>query len=148
MGSPREKLKAFRVTSGKTPEEVALHAGITAAAYYDLESCVDEIETAISLLNLRKIASMFGIQPSSIFTDTKIEDREIVSPDQLANRIKNHLSNRNISVSEFEDRVGFEIRKCLDDSMSILDWNVDCLRSVCQEVDTDWLKALPKAVLK
>jgi transcriptional regulator with XRE-family HTH domain len=135
------KLKYAREATGKSPEEIAALAGLPAPTYYDLEEIDGQLNMVISLGELSKLSSVLGIRPRFIFDD-KVEGQPI-SPEQLCAKIKSYLDTTGISIAEFENRVGFVIKPSLRDSAKVLDWNVDCLRFVCEELGLDWRLALP-----
>jgi transcriptional regulator with XRE-family HTH domain len=137
----RIKLKQAREATGKSPQEIAASAGLPAPTYYDLEEQDGELNMVVSLGELFKLASALGIRTRFIFDD-KIEGQPI-SPEQLCAKIKSYLDTTGMSIAEFENRVGFVIEPSLRDSVKVLDWNVDCLRFVCEELGLDWRLALP-----
>jgi DNA-binding Xre family transcriptional regulator len=143
MTSPRERLKAAREVLGKTPEELSETVGINTASYYDLEFIDEEVECAISLRTLQTLCRELGLQPSDLFMDAPIVPSERIPLSYLVTKIKDHLKIAKQTIFEFEDTVGFEIRRCLEDASAFLDWDIDCLRSVCLALGVDWRLALP-----
>jgi transcriptional regulator with XRE-family HTH domain len=136
------RLKKLRETTGKSPEEMASMVGVSISEYYDLESCDAELNTAVSLGKLSMLSSVLAVPTSLVFEDKRKEDSSITC-EQLCARIKTHLITAEMSIAKFEERVGFVIEPALRDSSEVLNWNVDCLRSVSQELEIDWLAALP-----
>ncbi len=140
--SPRTRLQVARERSGKSPEELASAAGINAPSYYDLEWVDGEIESGLPLGALQKLCAEIRIRSSDLFTNGQIASPERISLDDLVTRIKNHLEKNHQAISEFEAKIGFEISRCLEDSSSILEWDIECLQSVCTELSVDWKLAL------
>src|SRR5439155_1721673 len=120
---PGQRLKSARERSRKSPAEIASEAGISVSSYYDLENS-DDLSNAISLLKLKKVAKALGIRVRSLFGNDQLAAPEI-RPDDLVQRLEAYLRETGISISEFEDRVGFTISPVLDDPLEFLGWNVD-----------------------
>ncbi len=127
-----------------SPHEIAKLCGLTAPAYYDLEECDHEIEETGNLRELHTLCKELKIQIADLFGDTPIPVAQLVSPDELAVKIKSHLAEKRLTISVFETQAGFEVGPFLDDSSVFWEWGIECLRSVCQEIGFDWLKALPR----
>jgi hypothetical protein len=137
----RLKLKQAREAVGKSPQEVAALTGMSLPNYYDLENCDSELNMAISLGELSKLSSVLGISTRFIFDDKT--DGQPISPEQLCAKIKSYLDAKNMSIANFEDRVGFTIEPSLHDASKVSDWNIDCLRFVCEEIGVNWHLAIP-----
>lgn len=137
----RLKLKQAREATGRSPQEIAASAGLPAPTYYDLEEQDGELNMVVSLGELFKLASALGIRTRFIFDD-KIEG-QLISAEQLCAKIKSYLDATRMSISEFENRVGFVIAPALGNPVEVFNWNVDCLRFVCSEIGVNWLDALP-----
>jgi hypothetical protein len=137
----RLRLKQARESSGKLPQEIAALVGIPDNFYYDLEGIDGELNSAVSLGELSKLSSALGIHTRFIL-DGRTEGNQI-SPEQLCAKIQAYISATGISTEDFEERVGFVIKPSLRNSAEVLNWNVDCLRFVCEELGLDWRQALP-----
>jgi len=136
-----ERLKQTREKNGKTPHEVAKLAGLSSPTYYDLENCAGDLTMTISLLELSRIASVLGVPSRGFFSDHN--STHFISAQELSDRIKTYLASSKETITEFEDKVGFVIEPALSNPSEVLNWNVDCLRSVCLKLGIDWLSALP-----
>jgi transcriptional regulator with XRE-family HTH domain len=136
------RLKRLRESVGKSPEEIAGPLGISFREYDEWENYEGELSLVLSLDELSRLAKVLGVPTRLLFEDERQTDRPI-SLRQLGARVKSHLEQRAISLSEFENRVGYEVQLALADPPEMLKWNVDCLRSVCAEVQIDWLSVLP-----
>lgn len=118
-------------------------AGIERPSYYDLETYEGELTMNISLRALKKLCDVLHIPVRNLFVGEAASMVERVSPEQLTERIAQHLHRYRLSISEFENKVGFRIAECLERPDEVLDWNIDCLRAVCGELGLDWPAALP-----
>ena len=118
-------------------------AGMNRPSYYDLETCQDELTMTISLRELKRLCEALQIPAINLFADRPQSEAERISPKELAGRIEQYVQLHTMSISEFENKVGFEIEECLKRPDGVLDWNIDCLRAVCGELGLDWHAALP-----
>jgi len=130
-----------REQSGKSPEEMGSLVGVGAPTYYDLESYDDEIETNTSIGTLRDICAVLKIPIQSLFGDN-VNPSDLVSPEDLINKIRDHLQQTKTSFEAFEDRVGYTIQSTLENPSEVRSWNVECLRAVCGEIGVSWIRAL------
>lgn len=135
------RYKRVREATGKSPQDIAALVGMPIHANYDLEECEGELNRQASIGDLSKLASVLGI-PTRLIFDDEDEKQPSILPNELCARIKEHLHANRMSVTEFEDRVGFVIEPSLRDPSMVLNWNVDCLRFVCAELGVDWRLAL------
>jgi transcriptional regulator with XRE-family HTH domain len=142
MGSLGSKLKLARELSGKTEREVAAALGISVPSYYDLETFDDELETCLSLAEVSKLCSLLRIDPVWLFTEGDLKGSSRMRLSELVDNIRSFIGAR-MTVDEFEDKVGFVVSPCFEDWHAVLEWNVECLRSVCSVIGIDWLAALP-----
>jgi DNA-binding XRE family transcriptional regulator len=140
MTEHNSRLKAARIRSGKTPAEIATLAGLGIPSYYDLESQPHDLTSAISLRDLTKLAHVLRLDSSSLFSDEPVHK---ISLSDVSNGIKNYLEEHSLSLSDFADQVGYDIASALKTPDVILDWNLDCLRSVCAKIGINWLAAIP-----
>jgi transcriptional regulator with XRE-family HTH domain len=143
MLSPTKRLKLARERAGLSHEEAAEAAGIFDAAYWDLESHESDMEMAVSLENLQKLCEKLGITINDLFADEPVVPVDKISFAELVSKIKNHLAVNHQTISKFEEKVGFIISPSFEDPSSFLEWDIECLRSVCAEIGIDWLRALP-----
>jgi transcriptional regulator with XRE-family HTH domain len=143
MTDYHKRLKLARERVGKSPQAIAAAVGVSVGAYYDLEWVEGEIESGVSLGTIQRLCGVLGIHSSDLFDFEPMTSAKRVSLNQLVSRIKSHLLDKHLTILEFENIVGFEIRRCLEDISSILEWDIECLRYVCEEIGVDWKSALP-----
>ena len=141
MSSPSKTLKTAREKSGKLPEEIASLVDLGKDKYYDLESDDDEVEINTAIGELRDICAVLKIPIQSLF-GASVNPSDRVSPEDLVDRIKNHLQQTKTNIEAFEDRVDFTIRSCLENPSDVRNWNIECLRAVCGEIGVNWIHAL------
>lgn len=142
--NPGLRLKHIRTSSAKSPSQIASLVGLTLPCYYDLEDS-NELMTNVSLQVIGMLANVLQTNPSNFFSNKDFRRTELITPKQLANKIQEHVEKKRVKIGEFERLIGYEIKDCLTKPDRILDWNVDCLASVCKELDINWVTALPIA---
>jgi len=143
MTSHARRLKVTRERARKTLEEVALFVGINVPSYYDLENVDEEMFIAVSLKDLNRICDFLGMTGTALCVEEQPDPFPRISHGDLINKIFNYLEMQKMTVEEFENEVGFEIRESLRHPEALGDWNVDCLRFVCEKIGVDWRVALP-----
>src|SRR5947209_16204198 len=107
--SPRVRLLQARVQAKKSPEDLASAAEINVASYYDLEWVDGELESNLPLGAIQKLCAELGINSRDLFMTGTIGSDKRLSPEDLVEAIKKHLELHNISISDFEAKVGFKI---------------------------------------
>ena len=136
------RLKAAREAVGLPPEEVASRAGIESAAYYDMEQCDADLTYATDLSEIARICRVVKTTPIALFGGLA-DQLEPITPPMLVAAIQQHLSLHGLSLSQFERQVGYDIGDSLINPADVMNWNVECLQSVCDELGISWLAALP-----
>jgi hypothetical protein len=143
MPAPKQRLRRARERLGLEPQAVADSAGLDLPSYYDLETCDDELFTCIALRDLFNLCNVLRISPTNLFTDSPDEaPAERHGFPHLARCLRDHLASNHLSLDEFENRAGWSLSAFLDHPDTALDWNVDCLRAVCAQLNLNWLAYL------
>ena len=132
-------LKRLRLALGTPVDSLARAVNISTASYWDLENLEHELEEALSLTELTKLATELRVAPSALFSGAPCAT---VTTETLAQAIREYLASRGESVSDFEDKVGWDVAEALKDPGLFLGFNVDGLRAVCEAVGIDWLGVL------
>ena len=135
-------LREARERSGKTIEEMASLLGISWESYNDLETYDDEIILVISLEQLVTLSHALGIDLVEFFSNGATKPAESVSLDALAEKINEYLSGHNLTVSEFEEEVGWEVANFLTQPREFLNLNLDGLMDVTRPLSVDWRAVL------
>jgi hypothetical protein len=145
MRASRERLKRAREAAGKTTQDLGEFVE-NVATYYDMEDYDGELYSNASLGELSRLCSALGIKPRDLFDD-KPNVEGTISRVQLLSRAREYMKQNKLSVEEFSDRIGFEIGPSLEDASKMMDWNVDFLRWLCEELGLEWRSALPEAII-
>jgi len=126
------------------PGGVAEQAGVSRAAYYDLESDPTEIFMCVSLRDLQRICDCLGVDAFYLFTGANRSESDVCYDfESIAALIRQQLKRSGETTVEFSDRVGWEIEPFLKDACEGWEWNVDCLRDLCSALGIRWELALP-----
>ena len=144
MEEPKDRLVAARKRSGKTHQELADMTGVNRDWYYDLESYAPELSESLSLLQLRNLCAALDVSPLWLMTGGEVSGAKKLLPSELMASVKSYLGSNNLDLTEFEDKIGYTIASVLEHPDRIFEeWNVDCLKEVCNEIGVDWVDALP-----
>jgi transcriptional regulator with XRE-family HTH domain len=139
-----EHLRAAREKSGKSVEELASALGISSAAYHDLETFDDEILDSLSFRQLALLGEELNLNLRNFFAAGSTADSGESNFDDLAARIKEHVERHHMSVSEFEDKAGWEVEKHLEDPKEFWEYNAAALIDISNEIGMDWASLLPR----
>jgi len=145
MTKAGHRLRSARERLELTPQEVASAAGINLPSYFDLEEQEGELYSALSLGELRALCHKLRIKPAHLFreeSDPSVAE-EAIDFSRLAERINRYLIENDQSQATFESKVGWYLGGFLSSPEIASEWNVDCLRDICQELQIDWIRALP-----
>ena len=90
-----------------------------------------------SLGTLQSLCSSLGVTPAQLLA-VRYPSDAVVTISDLVNILRRYLERKKLTVAEFEERVGYAIGLCLSNAKHVYDWNIDCLRAVCLELEIDW----------
>mgnify|MGYP003576639859 CR=1 FL=1 len=141
---PSSVLRRAREFAGRNPIELAAKAGMNPAAYFDLESHDDDVLTAVPVRTLQAICDELSLSAYSLFAKFETSGEQLSTNLVIGDRIREHLATTSLSLADFETKIGYEIGSVLSCPSAVLDWNIDCLRSVCQAIGVDWRSALQR----
>ena len=143
MRGDAKRIKALRERSGKTPYEIAAASELGAAEYFDLEMFDDELITAPSLQQIRKLAEVFGVPTAALFVDEPVVISQRVSYAELVERVNGRLAS-GTSREAFEEEVGWELAAFFEsEARTHAFYGVEFLKALCRHLDVWWMAALP-----
>lgn len=145
MDGYAEKIRRKRLAAGKSEEEMADLIGINLPSYFDLESYDDEVVDCLSLSELSEMCRALNTTPADLLSgELKGSDKPYhLSFPEFIERIESHIASLGMTVSELEDKVGWELESLLNDPEGVWERNVQFLKDVCVEVGVDWLRVVP-----
>ena len=144
MLKPHDRLRIAREQSGKTAQDLANAAGISVPHYYDLEAHDDELFMTLSLRELRELCQSLAVSARYLFANGPRKDNgSVVSFVSIAAALSGYLREHKVSQDAFENKIGWSLGSLAANPELAWEWNVDCLRDVCSELQIDWMAALP-----
>ena len=135
MSNSAARLREARQRSQMTPDQVAKRAGVSVSVYYDLEAHPEDLLAAISIGELLQIAETIGIEPYWLVEGKANLANTSISLNDFADRLRNLQTIR--SIEDIEKDVGYEVSSALTSPETVLDWNLDCLVSLCRVLKID-----------
>ena len=139
---PKSRFQEAREQAGLSQDQVAAQSGleIGSSAIWDIERCAGDLEN-YSPAEIRKLCRLLAIPPIDLFAESFSEPP--VSPEELVALIRQECVSRSITLEEFEDVVGWELKAFMDAPKRILeDMSVDGLKWLCDELRIDWRRTL------
>jgi len=139
------RLRSARVRVGLDERAMAERLGIGLPAYCDLERFDDQLVTCWSLDQVRRLAQVLRLPVAALIADDAdaTASGPAMSMTELIDRIRRRLLQEGISVDAFSGRVGWDLTAAVAEPDSAWrDWNIDCLRDVCAEMEIDSLRVL------
>jgi transcriptional regulator with XRE-family HTH domain len=136
-GSTPEHFRAARERAGLSVAEVAVRAGVAEPCIWDVESYEDELTSVYSPAQLRRFAAVLGVRPVDLLGVEPVADP--VSHVDLAAMIRGHCQVRGITIDEFGDAAGWEVKEAVDAPERLLhEVSIDGIRDICRELGIDW----------
>lgn len=135
-------LREARERSGKSTGEMASLLGLSREWYNDLETYDDEILDTISLRQLVTLSYALGLDLVDFFSNGASKPAESVSLDALAEKIKDYIAARSLTVAEFEDAVGWQVANSLTEPGQFMNFNLTGLMDVTRPLGVDWRAVL------
>lgn len=145
MNDYAKRIERLRLNAGKTIGEMADIMNLTYESYCDLEAYDDEVLTCISLAQLQKICSAFNVSPITLLAGEAKQVAGIrrISNHEFTEKIRGYISAQGITISEFEDRIGWHIESLLENPELLAELDVEFVQNACREIGIDWLAVLP-----
>jgi transcriptional regulator with XRE-family HTH domain len=132
-------VKELRERLGRTPADLAEIAGINLPSYYDLEDRQNELDGAVAVANVAKLAKELRVKPSAFFGGSS---SETISVSDLATRVREHLARTGEALVAFEERIGWSVTEALADPDKFRECVADELRDICNGISINWFDVL------
>jgi transcriptional regulator with XRE-family HTH domain len=141
IDSLASRFREFREGAGLSHDEAAQKMGISPPCVWDLESYEDELLTVYSPLDVQRFARVLGVRPIDFFGEESTEPP--VTVDELVRLIHEECRVRKVSLEQFEDIAGWNLRQCLEPPARLLESiSVDGLQDICREIHIDWRRVM------
>jgi hypothetical protein len=137
------QIRAFRVRAGKTKAELVERLGLNAAWYEDLEQHDDELACTLTLFQAMELASAVGVSLRDLVPGSPAPG-ELIPLMELPARIRDRISRDGVSIEQFEDRVGCELKQFLDSPLQLAaELPLAALQAIATHLDINWLALVP-----
>lgn len=142
MGTASQ-IRNYRVRAGKSPGEVAAHLGLNDAWYSDLERYDNEFVSTLTLFQAMQLASLLDVWLHDLVGVSALPDESISLMD-LTSRVTAHVARKGISVEQFEDEIGWELRDFLQSPIKVASESpIIFLQAIAEHLGIDWLSLVP-----
>lgn len=137
------RIRYHRVRSGKSPSEVATQLGLNDAWYHDLEHHDGELASTLTLFQAIELAHALGTQLHSLLGEVDIpEDRLALM--ELPQKIRAHLASTGVTLEQFEEQVGWELRDFLESpAKACAESPIIFLQALAAHLGINWLSLVP-----
>jgi hypothetical protein len=132
-------IRNYRVRAGKSPSDVAAHLGINDAWYHDLEHHDNELESTLTLFQAQELASFLGVRLRDLVgaNHTAGESTPLT---ELPSRITAHVARNGMSIEQFEEAVGWEVRAFMKSPLQVAaESPIIFLKAVAEHLGLNWL---------
>jgi hypothetical protein len=136
------RLEHHRRNAGKTIDEAAALIGLPLAAYRDLEMYDDELMDCISLEALSRLSTALCFDLRHFFRPEATTQVVSITFSQLVEHVQLYLREHKMTVSEFEDKAGWEVAQALVQPDEFLKCNLTGLMDICNVLGLDWISLL------
>ena len=139
-------VEVARGRAGISVSSLAAAVGITEPAGWDLLDQPSEVSMCLTLRQVAQLASALAVPPLSLVPDAPSAAQRHRPLSELADAVRDFCSAHHLSVDQFGENAGWDVRRFLEVPESALDdWCLDSLRGVCHTLDLHWPDFLPDA---
>jgi len=136
-------IKTLRERSGKSDLEMAQLLGLNISWYCDLESHDDELVSTLSLSQATRFASLLGVKLYDLLGESPAPGSTIPIS-QLPERVRAATAQAEVSLEEFENRVGWKLGQFLDTPVqTAAERPVMFLQDLAAQLGLPWLSVIP-----
>jgi transcriptional regulator with XRE-family HTH domain len=139
--SPKARFREFRERAGLSPDEAAQRMGISAPSVWDIECFEDDLSSCYTPMEIQQFCRVLGIRLIDLFG---VEPSETaLSASDLVRLIHDECRSRGVTVTQFEDSVGWGVSAGMDPPERLLEeMTLDGLQSLCRELRVDWHRVI------
>lgn len=113
------------------------------AWYADLERHDDELVSTLTLFQAVHLASIFGVRLHELLDEIPVPEQRIALM-ELPDRIVAQTKREGITVEQFEDNVGWELRDFLKSPVQIAtELPILFLQAIAAALGINWLSLVP-----
>jgi hypothetical protein len=127
-----------RKAAGLSEAEAAALIGLSKNEYYDLQSYDDEVQTCLSLHEVRSGGSTLRADPVWLLTGRPSPLLHRISLSEAVDSLRAYVAERHMPVSEFENLAGWGVSDPLAGWRAAWNWNVDGPRDIRDVLGLDY----------
>lgn len=132
------RMREARAASDLSAQLLAERIGLATAEYEDLEAYADEASSSVSLDVLARLASALAVPIDQLLVGESVAVEAFPLAD-LQSRVRERLDAAG-GREAYERAIGWSLDSFLQNPAAAwADWNLDCLRDVCDDVGVEWI---------
>jgi transcriptional regulator with XRE-family HTH domain len=132
-----ERIHALRVKSRRTEQELASGLGLTIHSYCDLEQHDEELESAVSIAQALKLASLLQTDLLTILGETEIPVKMPIA--RVRSALNAQLGNSGEAKELMEDTINWDLGPFLEGSEEWTTvYTIDFVRQLATAIEVDW----------
>jgi DNA-binding XRE family transcriptional regulator len=132
-----ERIRALRLKSGRTEQEIAGELGLTTHSYCDLEQHDEELETAVSIAQALKLANLLQTEVFTLLGETEIPVKVPIA--RVRSALNAQLGNSAEAREVMEDTINWNLGPFLDGSDEWTTvYTIDFVRQLAIAIEVDW----------
>lgn len=137
------RIRGYRILAGKSAGEIAQQLGLNDAWYHDLEHRDGELVSTLTLFQAMELASLLHVRLPDLLEEDASPGEEIPLTG-LPLRIETHLARTGISIDEFEEQVGWDVREFMGSPLTVVaECPIAFLQALAKRLGTNWLSFVP-----
>jgi transcriptional regulator with XRE-family HTH domain len=132
-----ERIRALRLKSGRTEQELTSELGLTIQAYRDLEQHDEELESAVSIAQALKLASLLHTDLLTLLGETEIPVRMPIA--RVRSALNAQLGNSAEAKELMEDTLNWDLGPFLEGSEEWTTvYTIEFIRQLATAIEVDW----------
>jgi transcriptional regulator with XRE-family HTH domain len=132
-----ERIQALRLKSGRTEQELASELGLTAQSYSDLEQHDEELESAVSIAQALKLASLLHTDLLALLGETEIPVKMPIA--RVRSALNAQLGNSAEAKELMEDTLNWDLGPFLEGSDEWTTvYTIEFIRQLAIAIEVDW----------
>jgi transcriptional regulator with XRE-family HTH domain len=132
-----ERIQVLRLKSGRTEQELAAELGLTSNSYSDLEQHDEELESAISIAQALKLASLLHTDLLTLLGETEIPVRMPIA--RVRSALNAQLGKSAEAKELMEDTLNWDLGPFLEglDEWTTV-YTIDFVKQLALAIEVDW----------
>jgi transcriptional regulator with XRE-family HTH domain len=132
-----ERIQVLRLSSGRTEQELASELGLTIHSYCDLEQHDEELESAVSIAQALKLASLLHTDLLPLLGETDVPVKMPIA--RVRSALNAQLGNSAEAREVMEDTINWDLGPFLEGSEEWTTvYTIDFLRQLAIAIEVDW----------